>query len=67
MLAGLVMSWSLPVLHPAQWHLDAREPFASGVIDATVLVSLMWRRPVAFHLARSTPCEKFACGHLAGD
>ena len=45
-LAGLVMSWSLPVLHPAQWLLDAREPFASGFIDAAVLTARQMFRTV---------------------
>jgi hypothetical protein len=53
-LAGLVMSWSLLVLKPAQWLVDVREPLVSGVIGALFLVSLTCRRPVVFYLARST-------------
>jgi hypothetical protein len=53
-LAGLVLSFLLLVLKPSQWLVDLREPVVSGFIGAMFLVSLLWRRPMVFYLARST-------------
>jgi hypothetical protein len=53
-LASVAMSLLILVSTPAQWLRATRDPLVSGVIGLIFLLSLPLRRPLVFHLARST-------------